>query len=241
MACINQQNIAPSSFSDALSPSFIHSRRPALIPHNCSLSLAEAEELVRTRIHRPLFPPPDPQLLRNIRSMSPDKSIHSGSGSLGFTTGGSLARGESSPLNYGHSTEPTSMPLSAARHSRYRTNWVKARAHYARDRSLRSCSPGNLEDFQGSDTSSQKSGATDISPKRKHSAFVIEEELKCQDQDRVGTPHPCEGAFDEDVTSELPVGELGMEGGATAIDLGTSLTKINEVLERITSEPEKHC
>ncbi|KAF2794641.1 hypothetical protein K505DRAFT_274812, partial [Melanomma pulvis-pyrius CBS 109.77] len=112
---------------------------------------------------------------------------------------------------------------SIVRHDDHRTNWVKARAHYARDRSLRSCSPGNRDDFPSPDPASRNAVRFDIRPKRKHSAFVLEEELKCQYEDRVGTPHLSELEPDDDVIRQLNVEALKMGSKITTLENGTGL------------------
>jgi hypothetical protein len=216
MACVNQHHITSPNFSDVTSSSYIRARRPALIPSNCSLTLAEAQDLVRTRIHGPLFPPPDPQLLRNVRAVSPTESNSSGAES---------------------SIEITSLPSSKMRHARRPMNWAKAQAHYARDRNFRSCSPRNQNDKEEVSSSTTDGALIDVSPKRKHSTPVVEEELKCQLEDRVGTPHPCTFEPDDDeVLSQLNL-EILKVGSELAVLEHESAMAMPLVAGNTTSEP----
>jgi hypothetical protein len=74
---------------------------------------------------------------------------------------------------------------------------MKARAHYARDRKIQS---------QTAHTHS-----TDpVPPKRKHSAFLLDEEMKCHREDIVGTPHLSEMVPGDDAADEMDVEELQM-------------------------------
>ena len=224
MACVNQHHITSPNFSDVTSSTYIRARRPALIPSNCSLSLAEAQDLVRTRIHEPLFPPPDPQLLRNVRSVSPTESNSSGAESISSTAARS-------------SIETTSVSSSKMHHARRPMNWAKAQAHYARDRNLRSCSPRNQDDMEEASPSTTDATLVDIGPKRKHSTSVFEEELKCQLEDRVGTPHPCTFKPDDDeVLTQLDLEPLRV-GGELVVLEDKSIMAISLVASSITSEP----
>jgi hypothetical protein len=51
-------------------------RRPALVPHNSSLSLAEASEMISKRIGTPLLPPPDPQRITHLTSYTSAPGSH---------------------------------------------------------------------------------------------------------------------------------------------------------------------
>ncbi|KAF2875295.1 hypothetical protein BDV95DRAFT_313133 [Massariosphaeria phaeospora] len=214
MACIGQQNVdSPTlfpQFPDIVSPSFSRARRPALIPSNCTLSLAEAEDLIRTRIQQPLLPSPDPRMLKNLRSVSPAWS--------------EVARDsrESSPTSsYNPSVNTDTIPPAIARDPRRRAAWVKARAHYLRDQKLhQSAASPQYEPMDYSvepKTVPSKPMFVDFGPKRKRSAFVQEQEFKCLLEDRVGTPHPGELQPDDDVSAQLNVEELRMGGAVAAL------------------------
>ncbi|KAF1997093.1 hypothetical protein P154DRAFT_622696 [Amniculicola lignicola CBS 123094] len=170
-------------------------RRPALVPPNCSLTPAETEELVRTRVHQPPFPPPDPRLLRHIRSVSPARTIPCGLASL-QPDGPSLANELSEARN--RRTTPhrdggldaSVIPFSIAHDPSRRAAWLKARVHYIRDRQLQLFPSKTSEILPPTPPlSAQLPVALEFCPKRKHSAFVINEERKCRLEDRVGTPH----------------------------------------------------
>jgi hypothetical protein len=224
MACVNQHHITSPNFSDVTSSSYIRARRPALIPSNCSLTLAEAQDLVRTRIHGPLFPPPDPQLLRNVRAVSPTESNSSSVESSSSTATRS-------------SIETMSLPSSKMRHARRPMNWAKAQAHYARDRNFRSCSPRNQNHKEEVSSFTTDGALIDVSPKRKHSTPVVEEELKCQLEDRVGTPHPCTFEPDDDeVLSQLNL-EILKVGSELAVLEDESAMAMPLVAGNTTSEP----
>ncbi|KAF2180840.1 hypothetical protein K469DRAFT_753179 [Zopfia rhizophila CBS 207.26] len=209
-----------SMAQDTAPPSFSRARRPALIPPNSSLSLAEAEELVRTRINQPLFPPPDPNLLRNLRSASPTRSDSS---NLDFVTHSSLdahiTRDQYLHSNPNPSTKSPSIPASIARDPRRRALWIKARAHYARDWNIRRFRSTQQEHpSPNPDVILQNSVSVDVAPKRKHSAFILDEELKCQLEDSVGTPHLSEMVPGDDVSAQLNMEELSMGGRVSAMD-----------------------
>tara|TARA_R110002003_G_scaffold116_26_gene10286 strand:- start:8726 stop:8998 length:273 start_codon:yes stop_codon:yes gene_type:complete len=55
------------------------------------------------------------------------------------------------------------------------------------------------------------------SPKRKQTAFIKEEELKCILKDRAGTPHISELQFHDEVQSQMNVEELGQAGAAELV------------------------
>jgi hypothetical protein len=116
-------------------------------------------------------------------------------------------------------------------------NWAKAQAHYARDRNLRSCSPRNQNDKEEASSFTTDGSLIDISPKRKHSTPVVEEELKCLLEDRVGTPHPCTFEPDDDeVLSQLNL-EISKVGSDLAVLEDESAMAMPLVAGNTTSEP----
>ncbi|KAF2270290.1 hypothetical protein CC78DRAFT_528767 [Lojkania enalia] len=202
MARFDRQNATPSRLvpsilaQDGLSSSFSRARNSTSIPPNSPSSLAEANGLDGTIIQKPHIPLPDPRLLRNLRSVS---SVQSDSSD------------EESPT--------TSMPAPIVRDSRRWASWVKARAQYARDRSARRSSPEQLETMS-QDLASAPEGeqSVDIGPRRKLSAFVKEEELKFQLDERVGTPHLSELLPGDDVPTQPGADELSMSGKIAALE-----------------------
>ncbi|KAF2248371.1 hypothetical protein BU26DRAFT_332241 [Trematosphaeria pertusa] len=240
MACIGEQNLEHlqyPQFPDVISPSFTRARRPALIPPTSSLSLAEADELVRTRIHQPLFPPPDPLLLENIRPASPANSTKTAS----RVAEARRSRENSPTSNYNHSADTPAIPPALARDPRRRNAWLKARAQYARDRELRRVVTDPNMESSPEPEAITKNAPADFGPKRKRSAFVKEQELKCLIEDRVGTPHISELQADDDVSAQLNVEELKVGGEVAALDtagiplkqLGTDgVTPIPEEIEK---------
>jgi hypothetical protein len=210
MACVNDHHNASSNFSGVTSSPFSRARRPALIPFDCAPSLAEAENLVRNRTQQPLYPPPNPRLFHKRGSI--------------FPTGSDISEAES----------PHSITSTRGRHARLHINWVKAQAHYARDRSLRSCSPLTKNDVQDTDSGSQKPDPIDICPKRKHSTPVVEEEFMCHFEDREGTPHPCEIGLEDDET----VAAFNVEGvRGEEVTLEAKPITPTGIMGVITSEP----
>ena len=123
-------------------------------------------------------------------------------------------------------------------HRHTKINWSKAQAHYARDRRLRSCSPRDQNDLSGTDfkAGAQQSDQIIFGPKRKHSAFVIEEELKCQIEDRVGTPHPSDVRSDEDMTPQMNMEEFEMGGKVSTYEAGAK-SFFPETIRGVTSYP----
>jgi hypothetical protein len=64
----------------------------------------------------------------------------------------------------------------------------------------------------------QAAHSTQIGPKRKQCAFVMEEEMEFFREDRAGTPHISELQADEEVMAPLGVEELAMVGGLVALE-----------------------
>lgn len=242
MACIRQQERESTplpQFPETASPSFSRTRRPALILPNASFSLAEAEDLVRPRIHQPLFPPPDPRLLRDIRPVSPEQLDTSMIDAPGTPTGTHSSRESSPTSNYNHLIDSSSIPPALARDPRRRAAWLKARAQYARDKGLHQCPVTEKMDTSPEpEPKVQRIGSGDFGPKRKHSAFVKEQELKCLIEDRVGTPHISELQPDDDVSPQLDVEELSMSGKVTALGDGSVMTE-NSLSGSLTSPPSR--
>jgi hypothetical protein len=72
------QTRPPSRLQGHVDPSFYNrARRPALIPHTSSLSLAEASEIISKRIGTPLLPPPDPHRISTLTSHTSAPGSHS--------------------------------------------------------------------------------------------------------------------------------------------------------------------
>ncbi|OCK81084.1 hypothetical protein K432DRAFT_296275 [Lepidopterella palustris CBS 459.81] len=178
------------------SPTFQRARRPALVPQNSSLSLAEAEELVRNRISQPLFPPPNSDLINQINfkssSSSPDSTPSpSSTPEMNFHPERPFTHDERLLA-----TARSLYPTSSATDTRRRALWLKARAHYARDRKMR---------LQAQQSQGQ------ASPKRKHSAFLLDEEMKYYMEDFVGTPHLSEMVPGDVDNADLGAEDFGMD------------------------------
>ncbi|KAF2803507.1 uncharacterized protein BDZ99DRAFT_165874 [Mytilinidion resinicola] len=191
-------------------PTFQRARRPALIPPNPSLTLAEAEELVGNRINRPLFPPPDPKI---INQLSPQQSSSS-ENAIPQSSPPHLALGPQPlpdrPFPNEEDVQTAArclFPTSLVPDTRRRASWLKARAHYARDRKIR---------LEGEQTSAQS--FEPVMPKRKHSAFLLDEEMKCHREDVVGTPHLSEMVPGDDAADEIGVDSLSM-GDPTMMEI----------------------
>jgi hypothetical protein len=210
MACIKTQ------YQEYLPPSYPRARRPALIPDNCSLTPAEAEELVRTRTQQPLFPCPDPRLFQDLRPESPLESDSSDTDSPKLESGKSQPQ---SPVRASAiSKRRSSTPTSKVRDDRRRSTSLKARAHRLRDRNLQQLFP-----FSSGRTSITAEALvrqtcdngyiiaprpTSVPQLRKHSAFVIAEEEKLRLEARADTPHLSELLPGDD---ELPVLIMGKD------------------------------
>ncbi|OCL05213.1 hypothetical protein AOQ84DRAFT_101704 [Glonium stellatum] len=179
-------------------PWYHRNRRPALVPQTPSFSLAEAEELVRNRISQPLFPPPDAGLINRFASKSSDGDWHLSpspspnpelNDGLGYT---------SSDEERLLATVRSLFPTSSASDTRRRALWLKARAHYARDRNQR--------------LQARAQCRTEAMPKRKHCAFLLDEELNFQLEDVVGTPHLSEIEPGDEVPTQFGIEDLRMDG-----------------------------
>lgn len=73
---------------------------------------------------------------------------------------------------------------------------------------------------------SPKATPVDFGPKRKHPAFLLEEEPKCLMEDHVGTPHISELHVDDDEnTTQLKVEELSVGGEVGGLDITGNLIK----------------
>ncbi|KAF2205277.1 hypothetical protein GQ43DRAFT_43327 [Delitschia confertaspora ATCC 74209] len=250
MACIDGPNqrtpqpqlpqFQPAVQEDRIPASFHRGRRPALIPPNCSLTLAEADDLVRSRIHQPIFPPPDPLFLKHMRSISPAQS-ESSDPDPGNRFDSSSKRPNRLEV-YCASNPSSPLPSSIAKDARRQALWLKARAHYARDWTLghrHSIDTGcDCPQSQNSRIKSLQRPRAPTSiqlPKRKHSAFVMDEELQCQLEDRVGTPHLSELVPGDDVNTQCHIEELRMNG-----DLVTRrLSRENSNDLNLIAEPKK--
>ncbi|KAF2652155.1 hypothetical protein K491DRAFT_719166 [Lophiostoma macrostomum CBS 122681] len=208
MACIELQ------LADKPLPSFLRQRRPALLPPNCSLSPAEADELIRTRIHQPLFPPPEPRLFQKPKhGASPDSLPIEQPSPRDEKVESRPPRG---PICF---NKPAPIPPALARDPCRRAAYLKARAHYARDRKLQQllC---NHDDSEAPVPSTEimiphaniipvslasrsvSNGFKHRLPIRKHSAFVVDEELRGRFEARADTPHLSEGLPGEEAVQE---------------------------------------
>ncbi|PSN73857.1 hypothetical protein BS50DRAFT_1984 [Corynespora cassiicola Philippines] len=221
MACISQHSSDASQkpqFPETIVPTFSRARRPALIPPNCFLSQSEADEIIGTRIQQPLFPPPDHKSLQHVRPASPSSSDITMTEVSGSTC--KTRSRESSPASkYSHSIDAPTMPKALSRDPRRRAAWLKARAQYARDQQNRQ-SPVDDDDvdvWPDQPANHPPMGIPDYGPKRKHSAFVKEQELQFLIEDRVGTPHISELHLDDDVSAQAVVEELGIVGAVAAL------------------------
>ncbi|KAF9737708.1 hypothetical protein PMIN04_002997 [Paraphaeosphaeria minitans] len=102
---------------------------------------------------------------------------------------------------------------------------VKARAQYMRDRSFRSTSmsikaPTALRARNGPFFAPEE-----VRPKRKHCAFVQEQEWRCLFEDRVGTPHLSELQPGDNVNAQLNVDELIVGGEVAGLSMVDGATK----------------
>jgi hypothetical protein len=101
---------------------------------------------------------------------------------------------------------------------------AKARAQRLRDRSFRSASvPIKAPTTLSVDNLSFLSN--ELKPKRKHCAFVQEQELKWLFEDRVGTPHLSELEPGDAVNAQLNVDELSVGGEVAALSIGDGATQ----------------
>jgi hypothetical protein len=112
------------------------------------------------------------------------------------------------------------LPRAFTRESRRRNAWLKARAQYARDQAARRISSSPTICTCSSPHVGPEQALTDVGPKRKHSVFVQEEEIKFLVEDRVGTPHISEIQADDDVSPQLNVEELSVANEVAAQDTG---------------------
>lgn len=188
MACIEHSTSSAIQFDSP--PSAYHrARRPALIPPDAPLSSADTE-LIQKRTQRPLFPSPDPNLIQHMSPSSPACSTPSEPDHHHPFIPKSLATLDPQlPPTHGVFA-PLRAPPPIARDSRRRRQYLKARANYMRSRILRR--------FRDSNSTSQRD--------------LAEFSLLVGD-----TPHLSELAPDDDVSAQLPVGELCV-GGVSALD-----------------------
>jgi hypothetical protein len=101
---------------------------------------------------------------------------------------------------------------------------AKAKAQCLRDRSFRSASmPIGAPTALRADSFSFL--FEELKPKRKHCAFVQEQELKCLFEDRVGTPHLSELEPGDAVNAQLNVDEHSVGGEFAALSIGDGATQ----------------
>ncbi|KAF2448172.1 hypothetical protein P171DRAFT_207221 [Karstenula rhodostoma CBS 690.94] len=107
---------------------------------------------------------------------------------------------------------------------RHRRN-PKARAQCLRDRSFRSASiPIEAPTALRADSITILT-SEELKPRRKHCAFVQEQELRCLFEDRVGTPHLSELQPGDDVNAQLNVDELSVGGEVAALSIADGPTQ----------------
>lgn len=102
---------------------------------------------------------------------------------------------------------------------------LKARAQYLRDRSSRNGSILIKTPTALRANSIPYLTSENLQPKRKHCAFVQEQELRCLFEDRVGTPHLSELQPGDDVNAQLNIDELSVGGEIAALSVAEGATQ----------------
>ncbi|KAF2634627.1 hypothetical protein P280DRAFT_236112 [Massarina eburnea CBS 473.64] len=227
--------------------SFPRARRPALIPPNCSLSAAETEDLVNTRIQQPPFPNPDPCLIKDIRPESPatsdvDLSLSEASSVYSGSSEATTLRDTSPTSDCDQAADTATFPPALRRRPEQRTAWLKARTQYARDRKLKYLSLNRAKDGAADTMKVEQPNSKPFvfdGPKRKHSTFVKELERKNHLEDHAGTPHISNLHTDDDVSVQLSVEELGVGGEVVAVDVESELLgePAIDVEDEVVGEP----
>lgn len=108
---------------------------------------------------------------------------------------------------------------------------AKAKAQYIRDRTSHGLSMPIDEILAARADFPLKALSDESGPKRKHCAFVQEQEFKCLFEDRVGTPHLSEMQPGDEVNAQLNVDELSVGGEVAAFNVGGQTTEGLSILE----------
>jgi hypothetical protein len=138
-----------------------------------------------------------------------------------------------------HFFDTATIPPALANNPKLRGILMKARAQYARNRRLQTFAFSPEKD----ESTNMTIDRTDINlldskgPKRKHSTFVKEQELKCFLEDRAGTPHISNLQMDDDVSAQLNVEELSVGGDIAVIDTEGMLLGEPAIADVITNIP----
>ncbi|KAF1965618.1 hypothetical protein BU23DRAFT_22452 [Bimuria novae-zelandiae CBS 107.79] len=114
---------------------------------------------------------------------------------------------------------------SSSSHDRRRRS-TKTKLQHLRDRTSRSRSVSHYENAAARAAFLPAVSPLTLGPKRKHCAFVQEQDLKCLFEDRVGTPHLSEVQPGDDLNTQLNVDELSVGGEVAALDVGDAITDI---------------
>ncbi|OAF99252.1 uncharacterized protein CC84DRAFT_389074 [Paraphaeosphaeria sporulosa] len=107
---------------------------------------------------------------------------------------------------------------------RYHRN-PKAKAQYLRDRNFRTASMPIEAPTALRVDNIPLLNSESFKLKRKHCAFVQEQELRCLFEDRVGTPHLSELQPGDDVNAQLNVDELSVGGEVAALSIVDGATQ----------------
>lgn len=97
---------------------------------------------------------------------------------------------------------------------------LKAKVQHLHDRTARSGSMLASVNVAANAGGSSIIYSEEVKPKRKHCAFVQEQELECLFEDRVGTPHVSELQPGDDVNAQPNVDELSVGGSVAAFSSG---------------------
>lgn len=108
----------------------------------------------------------------------------------------------------------------STRRDRHDRRTAQVKAQRLRDRTYRSQSVPNYENGSARGISLSTPNNQETGPKRKHCAFVQEQELQCLFDDRVGTPHLSELQPGDDVNAQFIVEELGVRGEVAVFSIG---------------------
>jgi hypothetical protein len=195
-----------------------HTYEPTPIVGNTPVSAAEAQKLMRSKVHRPLTPldtraSEDTHFINHkVLHDSPVTKEHN------YLRQKQRQRTQSPKSNHNSSIDTSVIPPKIARDPRRKTAWLKARAQYTRDRHIQQQTESDLADVMDlSPEPFHRVGTGVFGLKRKQSAFVKEEELKYVREDHAGTPHISELQIGDEVVAPLSVEELGMGGEVDAL------------------------
>jgi hypothetical protein len=215
---------------------------PTALPNTCHSAMIPpgiSKELLERPFQQPIFPPPAPQLFQNILKTTPIKFENLEFDATSPTLDEVRPHEQSPPSKYINTRKGKALPKLKTRNSRRRAAYLKARAHYARDRKLRQIytkeETDGLKADQISETTRESPSAVPPTLKahlRKRSAFVIDEDVRSQLEARADTPHISEAIPGEDVSApelaiaseDVPPAERGL-----AMKRCVSLTSVTSV------------